>query len=201
MAHGQIASARQERRAWVVEGAVALAAAYALAVSARFRVTVPLSPVPITGQTLTVLLIGALMPRRAGLAAVGAYLVGGALGLPLFAGGSLAGPTGGYLLGFVACVWLVSTLTEPRTGVGRRPGNYSASGTVGVGAARALLVLLAGSAVIYAFGLPWLAVFVGWDRVLPLGLLPFVVGDALKLVCALTVVVARTHLRRGGKTL
>ena len=170
---------RREWSGWVRDVALALIAGYVLALSARFRVPVPFSPVPVTGQTFVVLLMGALLGRRIGLLSVGAYLAAGGLGLPFFAGGSLAGPTGGYLLGFVASVALVSTLIEK--GWGRRPATVA-------------LALLLGTLVIYLFGLPWLALFVGPQRVLVLGLLPFVVGDLLKMLCATGIVAARYQL-------
>jgi len=80
-----------------------LAASWLLAISAQFSFSLPFSPVPITGQTLVVLLLGALLGKNRGTAAVGLYLFQGAIGLPVFAGGksgfiTLAGPTGGYCL-------------------------------------------------------------------------------------------------------
>jgi len=190
----QVTASRPAWRLWVVDAALASTAAYVLALSAQLRVTVPFSPVPITGQTLVVLLIGALLGRRRGLMAVGTYLVGGAVGLPLFAGGRLVGPTGGYLLGFVASVWVVSTLMARRS-AGLWAGK-SKSRVVGV-----VPALLAGSLVIYALGLPWLALYVGWERVLAQGLLPFAVGDALKLACAVGIVAVRNRLSGGGMAL
>jgi biotin transporter BioY len=141
------------------------------------RIEIPLQPVPITGQTFGVLLLGALLGARRGTAAVTAYVLAGVAGLPMFAGGAagltrLVGPTGGYLLGFIAAAWLVGKLSE--RGWDR-------------GLARAAAAMLLGSVVIYLFGLPWLAVFVGWDQVLALGLLPFIVGDLLKIALAAVV--------------
>jgi biotin transporter BioY len=103
----------------------------------------------------------------------------GTMGLPYFAGSSLIGPTGGYLLGFFACALVVNALMA--RGWGRTPHG-------------ALLALLLGNALIYAVGLPWLALFVGTGNVLALGLWPFVVGDLFKLVCASGIVVARYQL-------
>ena len=170
---------RREWSGWVREVALVLIAGYVLALSASFRVSVPFSPVPVTGQTFVVLLIGALLGRRTGLLSVGAYLAAGGLGLPFFAGGTLAGPTGGYLLEFAASVALVSTLIAK--GWGRRLVTVA-------------FALLLGTLVIYLFGLPWLALFVGPQRVLALGLLPFVVGDLLKMLCATGIVAIRYRL-------
>jgi biotin transport system substrate-specific component len=164
------------QRTWS-PGAVALKAftivgwAYLVALSAQLRVTLPFSPVPITAQTFVVLLGGAVLGARSGALAAGLYLVGGIAGLPFFAGGALAGPTGGYLVGFIAGAYVVGLLTD---GGGARLGT-------------ALLAFTLGHGVIYAFGLPWLALFVGWRAVLPLGLFPFVVGDAAKTVIAASI--------------
>ena len=161
---------------WEIQGvAVTVVGAYLIAVSAHLRVLLPLSPVPVTAQTLVVLLLGALLGARRGLLAVGLYLTGGAAGLPVFAGGSLAGPTGGYLVGFAAAAALVGALAE--IGWTRRP-------------LAAFAVLLLGNAAIYLFGLPWLAGFVGWNAAAPLGLYPFLLGDGLKLGCAVCFLAA-----------
>lgn len=149
-----------------------LAGSWLIALTAQF--SLPLWPVPVTGQTLGVLLVAALLGARLGPASLLAYLAQGAVGLPFFAGGSggpavLAGLTGGYLAGFVAAAWLVGTLAE--RGWDRRR-------------ARCLLMMLIGTAVIYLFGLPWLARFVGWEMAFAKGVLPFIPGDLLKAMLA-----------------
>ncbi|HDQ73164.1 MAG TPA: biotin transporter BioY [Chloroflexi bacterium] len=143
------------------------------------HIEIPLWPVPITGQTFGVLLIGAMLGSRRGALAVMAYLVQGALGLPVFAPGGapglsrFAGPTGGYLLGFVIAAFVVGWLSE--RGWDRK-------------VATAALAMLAGNVAIYLFGLPWLARFVGWQAVLSTGLFPFILGDLLKIgLAALTL--------------
>jgi biotin transport system substrate-specific component len=127
--------------------------------------------VPITGQTLAVLLLGALLGIKRGSIAVVGYLGLGASGLPVFAGGAsgvarLVGPTSGYLLGFVAAAVVVGWLSE--RGWDRHIGTTA-------------LAMVAGNLVIYLFGGAWLAQFVGWQRVLGLGVLPFLVGDVVKI--------------------
>jgi biotin transport system substrate-specific component len=102
------------------------------------------------------------------------YVGMGAFGLPVFAGGTsglarLAGPTAGYLVGFVVAAGIVGLLSQ--RGWDRR--------IVSTAAAMAI-----GTLVIYVFGVAWLAHFVGGGRVLPTGVLPFLVGDALKLSLA-----------------
>jgi biotin transport system substrate-specific component len=154
--------------AWVFAGSLFVALA------AQVAVPVPFSPVPITGQTLAALLIGALLGSRLGGLALLAYLFEGSLALPVFAGGGaglarLAGPTGGYLAGLVVAACVVGWLAE--RGWDRRP-------------VTTLLAMLLGNLLIYAFGLIWLARFVPGDRVLVAGLLPFIPGDCVKIALA-----------------
>ncbi len=101
--------------------AVVLGGSLVVAASAQIRVPLGFSPVPITGQTLAVLLVGALLGSRRGAASMLTYLFEGTLGLPVFAGGAsgsphLLGPTGGYLVGFVADTSLAGLPNETGTG-------------------------------------------------------------------------------------
>lgn len=150
---------------------------------AQVVVPLPFTPVPVTGQTLGVLLIGALLGSRRGAAAMLVHLAEGLIGLPVFAEGNSAwsltrmgvpaiiGPTAGYLFAFAVAAFVVGWLAE--RGWDRRL----------LTAAAAMLI---GQAVIYAGGLSWLAFYVGWERAIPLGMAPFLSGDALKLVLAAT---------------
>ena len=144
-----------------------------IALCARISFPVPWSPVPITGQTFAVLLTGALLGSRLGALSVLAYLAEGAMGLPVFAyGGGIAyftGPTAGYLIGFVPMAFIVGYLCE--RGWGRRPWT-------------AAIAMLAGSVVLYIFGLSWLARFVPADAVFDAGLRPFIPGDLTKIGAA-----------------
>ncbi len=145
-----------------------------IGLSAQAAIPLPFSPVPISGQTLSVLLVGALLGSRRGALAVLAYLFQGIAGLPVFAGGRfgllhLLGPTGGYLFGCVAAAYITGLLAE--RGWDRRVGTT-------------LLAMLLGNMAIYAFGLPWLAALVGYSHVLALGLFPFILGDLVKLALA-----------------
>lgn len=149
-----------------------LAGSWLVALAAQIEI--PLWPVPITWQTFGVLLVGAVLGRQRGTLSMLAYLSQGALGLPVFAGGAggvakLAGPTGGYLFGFVAAAFVVGWLSE--RGWDRRF----------LTAAAAMLV---GNAVIYVMGLSWLANFVSREALLKVGLWPFIAGDALKIILA-----------------
>jgi len=144
-----------------------------IALSARISFPVPWSSVPITGQTFAILLTGALLGSRLGALTVIAYLAEGAMGLPVFAyGGGIAyfmGPTGGFLIGFVPMAFVVGYLCEH--GWDRRPWT-------------AALAFLAGSVVLYIFGLSLLARFVSADSLLSAGLYPFIPGDLTKIAVA-----------------
>jgi biotin transport system substrate-specific component len=151
--------------------ALALAGSALIALSARVAIPLPFSPVPVTGQTFAVLLVGAALGRWRGAAAVIAYLAEGAAGLPVFAGAHtgpavLLGPTGGYLLGFVPGAWLSGLLAEH--GWDRRVGST-------------ILSMILGNAAIFAVALPWLARYVGGSNVWALGFWPFVPGDVVKI--------------------
>lgn len=142
-----------------------------LAVSAHIKI--PFYPVPVTMQTLAVLAIGMTYGTRLGGATLLGYLAAGAVGAPVFAGGAgvayMMGPTGGYLLGFFVAAVLLGALAE-----------RGWTRTIVTTAAAMLL----GNAVIYLLGVGWLANLIGMDKAIQFGLLPFLYGDALKLVIA-----------------
>ncbi len=104
--------------------AAVLAGSALVALAAQLRIDLPFSPVPVTGQTFAVLVVGAVLGARLGAAALLTYLVEGLAGLPVFAGGTsawtpssagvpvIAGPTAGYLVGFVAAAAIVGALAE-----------------------------------------------------------------------------------------
>ncbi len=151
-----------------------IVASIIIALSAQLAIQLPFSPVPITGQTFAILLVGAALGSRRGTAAVVTYIGQGLMGLPVFANGGagighLLGPTGGYLLGFVAMAWIVGKLAE--RGQDREH-------------ARAWLVFLIGEIVLYVCGLTWLSTFVGNQKAITLGLIPFIPGDILKIILA-----------------
>lgn len=156
---------------WVEELALIALANICLVLSAQTAVRLPFTPVPITAQTLAVLMAGALLGRRRGALAVLAYLAEGAAGLPVFAGGAgglpyMLGPTGGYLAGFLLAAYVAGWLKERCWDRRLVP---------------ALGMLALGNLTIYLPGLLWLARFVGPEKALALGFFPFLIGDALKL--------------------
>ena len=152
-----------------------------LALLARIEIRLePFSPVPITGQTLGVLLIGALYGPWRGALCLLAYLGEGAAGLPVFAGGAsgaavLVGPTGGYLIAFPVAAAIVGLLVQPLRGV--------------LSGWRALPGLLVGTIVIYLIGVPGLALSTGMGLLTAIekGMLPFIPGDLIKVVVAAAV--------------
>jgi biotin transport system substrate-specific component len=145
-----------------------------LVASAYLAINLPFSPVPITGQTLGVLLVAMALGRTRGTAVVLAYLAEGAAGLPVFAGGkagvaALMGPTGGYLIGFLAAAWIVGTLADK--GWDR-------------GYVKSVMAMTLGTAIIFVCGLTQLSLFVPGETLLAMGLYPFVPGAAIKIAVA-----------------
>ena len=132
------------------------------------------SPVPITGQTFGVLLIAMALGKTRSVAVVTAYLLEGLAGLPVFAGGSagfgvLMGPTGGYLLGFLAAAYIVGTLADKGW-----DKNFLKS----------TIAMTLGTAVIFIFGLSWLVRFMPLEALFITGFYPFIPGAILKLAVA-----------------
>ncbi len=165
----------EKKYAAIYDVTVILAASLVIAVCAQIAVSIPFSPVPVTAQTFAVLIIGALLGAKRGSLAVLAYIGQGAAGLPVFAMarsgiGVLVGPTGGYLVGFIAAAFITGFLAQ--RGFDRKPAT-----TVGA--------MLLGNCVIYAFGIFWLACLVGFKpTVFAVGLYPFIVGDIVKIALA-----------------
>jgi biotin transport system substrate-specific component len=157
---------------------VVLVVAGALFIYLTSLIVIPIagSPVPITGQTFGVLLVGGSLGLRRGAVAVALYVLLGVVGLPFFAEGKgglsiIWGATGGYLVGFILAGAVVGRLAE--LGWDRKIGG-------------ALGAMVVGSAVIYAVGLPWLKVVTGWtvEETIAHGLTPFLIGDTLKIILA-----------------
>lgn len=136
------------------------------------QISVPLNPVPITLQTVAVLIIGLTFNKKEALKSVGLYLTLGALGLPVFAnfmGGLpiLIGPRGGYLIGFFVSIWAMCTIREHHQKVATK---------------ELLLIGVIGSGIVYLIGVPWLSMFVGWESAVAAGLMPFILPGFVKSV-------------------
>ena len=167
-------------RTWPRECGVVFAGAALVALLAQ--VSVPLQPVPLTGQTLGVLLVGGWLGLRRGAAALAAYVALGAAGMPVFAGGAwgahhLVGPTGGYLLGFIASAAVSGFLAER---------GFLRTFPVAVPA------LFVASLPIHACGLLWHSRFVPEGSVLDVGFWPFVAFDPAKLGLAAAILSGAT---------
>ncbi len=154
---------------------LAIAGSLLLWVSAKIQI--PFYPVPMTMTTFVVLGLGVAFGWRLALATLLLYMAEGAAGLPVFAGtpekglglAYMAGPTGGYLVGFVAASALVGWLAQK--GADKNVFKMFAA-------------MLLGSAVIYLFGATWLATIIGTEKALQFGVMPFLYGDLLKAALA-----------------
>lgn len=171
-------------RHWPVMALGSVLFAALTAVGAAVAFPLPFSPVPVTLQTLVVILAGAALGPVWGPASQLMYLAAGAAGLPVFAGGLagpgvLFGPTGGYLAGFVVAAWTAGLFTR-----------------AGASWPRLLLGLLAAHAVVFVFGVSHLLLFVGrsWSAAITAGFLPFVPGMIAKTAVAMGLLRSRRPL-------
>ena len=172
--------------------AAVLAVVGAVILTASAKIQIPFYPVPQTLQTMAVLLIGMAFGAKLGAATVVLYLAAGAAGMPVFAGtpekgigmAYMAGPTGGYLLGFVLAAAVCGVFAQ--LGWARRLWQVAAT-------------MLVGNVLIYACGLLWLGTLIGWDKpVLALGAYPFLLGDAVKIMFAAVAVPPLARALRGA---
>jgi biotin transport system substrate-specific component len=166
---------------WMVLGALWVA------LFAQVRIPLPFTPVPITGQTFAVLLVGAALGAGRGAGALMLYLLMGMTGLPVFAGGAaglfhLTGPTGGYLIGFVIAAAAVGRMAEHGWERSFRTS---------------LIPFSLGTLLIYLVGVPWLALYVGPQAAIQKGLLPFLPGDLIKLLLAALALPSAWRLVQG----
>ena len=149
---------------------------------------VPIGPVPIVLSTLFVLLSGLLLGSRWGAASICLYLLVGAIGIPVFSGGRggfahFFGPTGGYLFGYVLAAWITGLISERSRGL----------------LILDALAVIVGSLLIHGLGVPWLKVVtqMSWTKTLMVGMVPFLIGDAVKGAAAIVLArAARPMLKR-----
>ncbi len=158
------------RQALTASAVVGFAVLTALAT--YVRIPLPFSPVPVTAQTIVVLLSGAFLGPLAGSLSQVLFIGLGATGLAIFAGGSFSGLTGGYLIGFVLATALIGT-------VARRTDSVLAVGGA----------MLAGNVLLLLTGAAWLSLVLNLSvmEALTLGVLPFLPGDVIKLAAAVMV--------------
>lgn len=173
--------------------ALALTGSWLVAGLAQVSIHLPFTPVPITGQTLGVLLVGASLGPGLGALSLGLYLAQGALGLPFYSGGhhgveflKLTEVTGGYLWGFVASAAVVGWLS-------RKGWDRSLRSSISA--------MFMGEVVLFAIAIPWLmhALGVPFDRAVSLGLTPFILGDTLKLLLAAALLPTAWRLAGNGR--
>ncbi|KAA6484580.1 biotin transporter BioY [Agrobacterium rhizogenes] len=155
------------------------------------KTQIPFWPVPMTLHTLAVMAFAIAFGPRIAVAIFLTYLAAGAVGLPVFSGSPergiglayMAGPTGGYLAGYLVASWLVGTLALGKGTLGR------------MGA------MLTGLATVYALGAAWLAAYVPLDRLLSVGVVPFLLGDLMKigLVAVGAAILSTTLAQLQGK--
>jgi biotin transport system substrate-specific component len=177
---------------------VALVVGGAAAVAVLAQVSIPLWPVPLTGQTLAVIIVGATLGARRGLAALLIYVAAGLAGLPIFAdftGGPLSvlKPSFGFIIGFIVTAYVVGLLAER---------NWDKKFW------KALAAFSAASVIPFAFGLPYLAIVLGhlgvnnsFPAVIAAGFTPFIVGGIVKaLIAAAVIPVAWRGIRKLDKS-
>ncbi len=165
----------QEKLEGVKGVSLGIFSALMLALSAKVKIYLPFTPVPITAQTLALFLIALFLRGFLAPLAVSFYLLFGMLGLPYFAGSTagisyLFGPTGGYLIGFLIAAWMVSRWASPSSFW------------------KTFFVLILANFIIYALGVLWLSHWVGGlKKAICLGMLPFISGDLLKILLAVSI--------------
>lgn len=153
------------------------------------KVQIPFWPVPMTLHTLAVCFIAAALGPRMGTAAVATYLAAGAMGIPVFSNSPergvglayLAGPTGGYLIGFLLSAPVIGHLAQGR------------------GMVAQTLAMLAGLGVVYICGLAWLATFVPATGLLTVGFTPFILGDLIKVALASGLLASLRRLKGNAR--
>jgi biotin transport system substrate-specific component len=157
-------------------------------IAAGAYISIPIGPVPIILQNMFILLAGLLLGSRWGLAAVGVYLLAGACGLPVFAGGTggigrFAGPTGGYLVGYLPAVFVVGIFSKYEKTIFD------------------IIGMIVATLIIYSIGVAWLQLITGmsFSKALAVGMYPFLIGDALKIAAAVAIVkTIRPVIRKHG---
>lgn len=156
-----------------------LASLFAALTAVGALIALPIGPVPVVLQNFFAMLMALLLGPRWALAGIGVYLLAGALGLPVFAGGTsglarFAGPTGGYLVGYLPCVALIGWVSV--RGRGHRMMD--------------VLAMVSGTAALYACGVAWLKLVTGmtWGKALGVGVIPFLPGDIAKIIAAALVI-------------
>ncbi len=160
-------------RTTIAQIALVLGGAAFVGIAAQIAIPLPFTPVPLTLQTFAVLLVGAALGSLRGVLSMGLYALMGVVGVPWFAQGSsgFSSASFGYILGFIVAAFIVGRLAE-----------RGASTT----ALRSAGLMVMGNIAIYTVGVIWLkfAISVDWATALSLGVVPFLIGDAVKIALA-----------------
>jgi len=160
-------------RTAITQIALVLGGAAFVGIAAQIAIPLPFTPVPLTLQTFAVLLVGASLGSLRGVLSMVVYLIVGMVGVPWFSGGTsgFSNASFGYILGFIFAAFIVGRLAE-----------RGASTT----ALRSAGLMVVGNLAIYAVGVTWLkfAIDVNWATALSLGVVPFLIGDAVKIALA-----------------
>ena len=172
---------------WLRDLILIVIGALLVGIFAQVKIHLPFTPVPLTGQTFAVLLVAAALGSKRGAASMAFYVALGAIGLPIFAGGAsgmayFSGATLGYLIGFVLAAFVVGLLAE--RGLERSVRT-------------SVIPFLVGTVIIYACGVFWLAFILGSvGKAFTAGFIPFVIGDAIKLIAAALALPAAWRLAK-----
>ena len=165
-----------------------MASLFAALIAAGAFLAIPVGPVPIYLANFFVMLAGLVLGYRWGAAAVGIYLLSGILGLPVFSGGTgglgrFFGPTGGYLFAYLPAVFMAGLISEKTKS----------------SVFWDIIAMLAATVIIYGVGVPWLKVVMKmtWGKAVVVGVVPFLIGDGIKIAAAIPVVrVVRPMIRQ-----
>jgi biotin transport system substrate-specific component len=171
---------------WVKNALLVLGSSLILGLFANIAIPLPFTPIPIATQPSIVLLLGVLLGSKRALMAVAAFLGQVAIGLPVCAGGvggiaKFAGPTAGYLIGYLVAAYVVGRIMEMRA-----QRTFSS----------AFLAMGVGNVILFILGAAWLSTFVGLSKAIALGVVPFVLGDLLKLVLSTNLLRWTGYLKR-----
>ncbi len=164
--------------AWAKDVCLVIGSSLLISLVAYIAIPLPFTPVPLVVRSTLILLLSVLLGSKRAPAAVALFLVQGTLGLPVFAQGAAGveyflGPKGGYLIGYLIAAYTVGKIVEL---FGKRT------------LANAFIAMLAGNVVLFLFGAAWLSAFVGGiERAILLGVVPFLLGDFLKIALSLKI--------------
>lgn len=168
-------SEKRNELAWNVFKVVS--ASLLITLSAKIVIPLGFSPVPVTMQSLAILLIAIFLGSNKAILAVMTYILQGLIGFPVFAGAGfgaayILGPTGGYLIGFVLAAYIAGNIGTTNLKSGLKNFGWLTLATL----------------TIYVCGISWLSVFTkDWVLAINTGMLPFLIGDAIKLITAFSV--------------